>query len=121
LNTNDYRNAPGGDGPEAANWADKPHRLVYDLCAEIERLNGKLPLSGPTGWQAGPFHFRLADCADGILVSVEIQVIGGRGWITDKTFPRNTPRRDILAAMNQWAREVLQTWMSQLPGEHNEA
>lgn len=23
--------APGGSGPHAANWADKPHRLVYDL------------------------------------------------------------------------------------------
>jgi hypothetical protein len=34
----DYRNAPGGTGPLAATWADKPHRLVYDLCSEIERL-----------------------------------------------------------------------------------
>jgi hypothetical protein len=38
LNTNDYRNAPSNIGPQAATWKDKPHRLVYDLCSEIERL-----------------------------------------------------------------------------------
>lgn len=31
----DYRNAPSGIGPLAAEWRDKPHRLVYDL---INRL-----------------------------------------------------------------------------------
>lgn len=36
--TEDYRNAPGGDGPLAAQWKDKPHRLIYDLCGEVERL-----------------------------------------------------------------------------------
>jgi hypothetical protein len=63
----------------------------------------------------------LADCLNGILVSVEIQVIGGRSWLTDEHFPKDTPRRDILATMNRWAREKLQAWMSQLPGERNEA
>lgn len=38
----DYRNAPSGTGPLAAEWADKPHRLVYDMAAEIERLRGAL-------------------------------------------------------------------------------
>jgi hypothetical protein len=38
MNTNDYRSAVNGEGPLAATWADKPHRLVYDLCGEIERL-----------------------------------------------------------------------------------
>jgi hypothetical protein len=41
LNTKDYRQAPGGDGPLAAQWADKPHRLVYDLCKEVERLQAE--------------------------------------------------------------------------------
>jgi hypothetical protein len=36
--TEDYRNAPSGIGPLAAEWKDKPHRLVYDLCREVERL-----------------------------------------------------------------------------------
>lgn len=27
----EYRQAPSGVGPHALNWADKPHRLVYDL------------------------------------------------------------------------------------------
>lgn len=38
LNTNDYKMAPSGIGPKAAEWDDKPHRLVYDLCREVERL-----------------------------------------------------------------------------------
>jgi hypothetical protein len=36
--TDDYRNAPSGEGPLATEWADKPHRLVYDLCGEVEAL-----------------------------------------------------------------------------------
>ena len=36
--TEDYRNALNGSGPLANQWKDKPHRLVYDLCNEIERL-----------------------------------------------------------------------------------
>lgn len=31
----DYWIAPNGEGPIAAQWADKPHRLVYDLCRHI--------------------------------------------------------------------------------------
>jgi hypothetical protein len=48
--TEDYRNAPSEIGPLAAEWADKPHRLVYDLCQEVERL-----VAGPdntVGWRA---------------------------------------------------------------------
>jgi hypothetical protein len=42
LNTADYRLAPSGQGPQADQWADKPHRLVYDLCSEVERLRGRI-------------------------------------------------------------------------------
>jgi hypothetical protein len=38
-----YRNAPSGVGPLAATWKDKPHRLIYDLCREVERLTPQLP------------------------------------------------------------------------------
>ena len=34
----DYHVAPGGDGPLADEWADKPHRLLYDLLGEIQAL-----------------------------------------------------------------------------------
>lgn len=37
----DYRLAPSGEGPLANQWKDKPHRLVYDLVAEIRRLKVK--------------------------------------------------------------------------------
>lgn len=32
----DYMNAPSGIGPLAAEWKDKPHRLVYDLVKRLE-------------------------------------------------------------------------------------
>ena len=38
INTDEYRNAPSGMGPHAYDWKDKPHRLIYDLCAEVDRL-----------------------------------------------------------------------------------
>jgi len=34
----DYRNAPSGVGPLAAEWKDKPHRLLYDLCTVLEQV-----------------------------------------------------------------------------------
>jgi hypothetical protein len=37
----DYRSLPNGDesfGGLAYEWKDKPHRIIYDLCGEIERL-----------------------------------------------------------------------------------
>lgn len=43
LNLDDYLNAPSGAGPLANEWKDKPHRLVYDLIAEIRNLRSKLP------------------------------------------------------------------------------
>jgi hypothetical protein len=41
LELNNYMLAPGGDGPQASTWKDKPHRLIYDLCAEIKHLREK--------------------------------------------------------------------------------
>lgn len=45
----DYRHAPGGDGPLGAEWKNKPHRLVYDLCAEITRLRIEAGCCGVCG------------------------------------------------------------------------
>lgn len=36
--TYECRMAISGKGPRAYDWTDKPHRLIYDLCREIERL-----------------------------------------------------------------------------------
>jgi hypothetical protein len=36
--TYEARIAMSGEGPRAYDWIDKPHRLVFDLCREIERL-----------------------------------------------------------------------------------
>jgi hypothetical protein len=41
LNTEDYRNALSGEGPQAYDWSDKPHRLIYDLCNEVDRLQSQ--------------------------------------------------------------------------------
>lgn len=50
INTNDYRNAPSGVGPLADTWRDKPHRLVYDLCAEVEHCRAHIAASEPVAW-----------------------------------------------------------------------
>lgn len=42
INAEHYRLAVAGEGPQAAQWKDKPHRLVYDLAREVERLQAKL-------------------------------------------------------------------------------
>lgn len=39
---NDFLNAFIGSGPYAANWADKPHRLVYDLIKLVAEARGLL-------------------------------------------------------------------------------
>lgn len=45
--TYEARLAVCGEGPKASEWDDKPHRLVYDLCREIEALAVSVP---PTAW-----------------------------------------------------------------------
>lgn len=42
------RQAIAGAGPRAYDWSDKPHRLVYDLCAALEAVASipKPPISG---------------------------------------------------------------------------
>ena len=35
--TFEARLAISGSGPRAYDWSDKPHRIVYDLCREIEK------------------------------------------------------------------------------------
>lgn len=37
----DYWLAPSGQGPLAAEWKDKPHRLVYDLIAALRMQQEK--------------------------------------------------------------------------------
>lgn len=38
LDTLMFRLAPSNEGELASEWGDKPHRLVYDLASEVERL-----------------------------------------------------------------------------------
>lgn len=42
LNLDDYNNAPAGIGPLADEWADKPHRLIYDLTAALTESRAAL-------------------------------------------------------------------------------
>jgi hypothetical protein len=39
-----YRYGASGKGPRAYDWMDKPHRLVFDLCATIETMQVELDL-----------------------------------------------------------------------------
>ena len=54
--TYDCRTAIGGNGPLAYTWQDKPHRLVYDLCREIESI-----AAGATPDQATAQQKRIAE------------------------------------------------------------
>jgi hypothetical protein len=43
--TEDYRKALDGEGDLGSlgyEWSDKPHRLVYDLCGEVDALNAEI-------------------------------------------------------------------------------
>jgi hypothetical protein len=44
--TYDCRLAIEGAGPRSGDWSDKPHRLVFDLCREIERLSDGVQSTG---------------------------------------------------------------------------
>jgi hypothetical protein len=41
--TYECRMAVSGKGPRAYDWSDKPHRLIYDLCREIEAAAARRP------------------------------------------------------------------------------
>jgi len=49
--TYDLRLAVAGEGPRAYEWSDKPHRLLYDACREVERLTA---LASREGWVMVP-------------------------------------------------------------------
>jgi len=40
--TYELRQAVSGEGPRAYDWQDKPHRLLYDACREVERLRAEI-------------------------------------------------------------------------------
>ena len=43
--TDDYRNATSGEGKFGSlgyDWSDKPHRLLYDLCDEVDELRREI-------------------------------------------------------------------------------
>lgn len=40
--TDDYRNAPTPGSDMHGAWTNKPHRLVYDLCAALEEQAAEL-------------------------------------------------------------------------------
>lgn len=60
--TGAYRQAPSGIGPLAHEWSDKPHRLVYDLASEVERLQGILD---GTDWVSSPGAVEHQTCEEG--------------------------------------------------------
>lgn len=45
----DYWRAPSGEGPLAAEWKDKPHRLVYDLIAALRQHDQRSSEATPVG------------------------------------------------------------------------
>lgn len=66
LDTAEYRQAvSGGDTELAYTWKDKPHRLIYDLCSEVDHLRVALgrvdPEHGPEMMSRDQFADLLLD------------------------------------------------------------
>ena len=45
-----FRLAPSGEGPHAYNWADKPHRVLYDAARRIEELTSECSFTKARLW-----------------------------------------------------------------------
>ncbi len=60
VEVSEYRKAPSGEGEYAMEWKDKPHRLFWEVCDEVERLRETLKsvqwrtISGSSGQSAYP-------------------------------------------------------------------
>lgn len=88
--TYDCRAAIGGNGPLAYTWQDKPHRLVYDLCREIERI-----AAGATPDQATALQARIA----------ELEAALHRIEYLDRPQVRGLPRRNTIQEIARAALE----------------
>ena len=60
----DYHNAPSGEGPQAYQWKDKPHRLLYDLIAAVRYYAelAKLSTSATGGAKCNPASTECSLC-----------------------------------------------------------
>ena len=115
LNTHEYREAVSGK-PDASElsreWHDKPHRLVYDLCNEIDRLRAPQP-SVPSGERVSDWDGRNTLC--GCLKREDCDECDGLGWI--KSAP---PQERVSEAMVERAMAFdKSTWPNE-PGQWNE-
>ena len=61
--TYELRLAVSGEGPRAYDWSDKPHRLLYDACSEIERNAGQVTVLEEE-------NARLLEALEGMLYAV---------------------------------------------------
>lgn len=72
MTTEDYRLAMGDTeaaqkfGTLAYQWEDKPHRLVYDLCGEVEHLQAEIARLQHLIYQAGEMMTWAAKANPGI-------------------------------------------------------
>ena len=94
--THAYRDAPSGKGPLAAAWRDKPHRLVYDLAGEVDRLTGApgyrepIDLAITRGHLPNGYELTDADVGRELCVGygwgpVKITDVGKRCYLRDGT------------------------------------
>ena len=96
--TRDYRDAPSGIGPLADTWRDKPHRLIYALCNEIDwlrvaHIEKRYDRHSPEVW---PLVYYLQN----LLIFTDIAIA------LDKVFPHidrsnGWSRQDVAAIINR--------------------
>lgn len=74
--THEFRLAIAGQGPRAYDWADKPHRLVYDLCRVLEELAAKdTKPSRPDQGEAGKVYVNVSGLTGSGKSAVYIELV----------------------------------------------
>ena len=112
--TYDCRTAIGGNGPLAYTWQDKPHRLVYDLCREIERI-----AAGVAPDQATALQARIAELEAALQDAARVLHKAGEQFseYAKKHAAYRTAVGDLKAAANQqWAQRCFNAHDAALAG-----
>ncbi|WWT39560.1 hypothetical protein [Microcystis phage Mae-JY02] len=98
----DCRDAVNGKGPKAYDWSDKPHRLIYDLCREIERLAALEPAPTDAPEEIGILRARVED-QTATIAALRRELAMGRAAPTDAAQAREAAQADFVTLLTDAA------------------
>ena len=129
--TYELRKAVSGEGPRAYDWSDKPHRLLYDACREIERINhpigvGDLVLIYREGMREECavqwFEYRQNISATASnMKACEIGFLAGWDAAIAAILGDATARAEAVEAENARLRRIMQDMLTGTKGARDEA